>query len=150
MLENVTFYNKKILVLILFFLSLSKASAAIKENIIQNLKNTNNISFNFEQNINGKTESGRCIIQYPKKIFCNYNLKNNKILVSNGKSIVIKTKSSYYLYPLEKTPLVLILDKNFLLDKIKISKERIVNDRFINYTFIENDGEKKVVKLPVL
>mgnify|MGYP001248266532 CR=1 FL=1 len=37
--------------------------------------------------------------------------KKDKILVSNGKSLVIKTKVSYYRYPLSKTPLYLILDK---------------------------------------
>ena len=53
-----------------------------------------------------------------KKIFCEYNLKNKKKLVSNGRSLVIKTNNSFYIYPLEKTPLNLILDKKFLLNKI--------------------------------
>ena len=80
-----------------------------KENIINNLKNINNLSFNFEQNINGKIENGNCIIEYPKKNFCKYNNLNNKILVSNGKSLVIKTKNgSYYRYN-KKTPLNYIL-----------------------------------------
>ena len=38
--------------------------------IIQNLKNTNNLDFNFEQNINGKIEKGSCSLKYQKKIFC--------------------------------------------------------------------------------
>ena len=46
------------------------ALSSIKENIISNLVNTKNLSFNFEQNINGKVQSGNCIIEYPKKIFC--------------------------------------------------------------------------------
>ena len=62
-----------------------------------------------------KLENGNCTIEYPKKIFCKYNLKNKKVLVSNGRSLVIKTNNSYYIYPLEKTPLNLILDKNFLI-----------------------------------
>ena len=33
-------------------------------------KNTNNLFFNFEQNINGKIQTGLCTIKYPKKIFC--------------------------------------------------------------------------------
>ena len=36
-----------------------------------------------------------------EKIYCEYDLKIKK-LISNGKSLVIKTKSSYYIYPLEK------------------------------------------------
>ena len=128
---------------LIFFLILlsTQTKAEIKKNIIQNLLNTNNISFNFEQNINGKIENGNCIIQYPKKIYCKYNLKNKKILVSNGSSLVIKTNTSYYIYPLEKTPLNLILDKGYLLKKIKNLKERIVENKFVNYNFIENDNE---------
>ena len=128
---------------LIFFLILfsTQTKAEIKKNIIQNLLNTNNISFNFEQNINGKIESGNCIIQYPKKIYCKYNLKNKKILISNGSSLVIKTNTSYYIYPLEKTPLNLILDKGYLLKKIKNLKERIVENKFVNYSFIENDNE---------
>ena len=105
--------------LILFFLSLSfNSNANIKEKIIKNLNNTNNLDFKFEQNINGKIENGNCTIEYPKKIFCEYAKNNNKILVSNGKSLVIKTRTSYYRYPLKKTSLNLILDKNFLINKI--------------------------------
>ena len=83
---------KKILFIYLIFFLNSNALSAIKESIINNLINTKNLSFNFEQNINGKIETGKCIIEYPKKIFCKYNVSNEKILVSNGKSFVIKTK----------------------------------------------------------
>ena len=92
--------KKKILILFLIF-TITDASASIKDKIIQNLKNVNNLVFNFEQNINGKTENGSCILSYPKKIFCEYDVFNKKILVSNGNSLVIKTKNSYYLYPQE-------------------------------------------------
>ena len=55
--------------------------------------------------------------------------------------MVIKTSSSFYIYSLEKTSLNLILDKNFLLEKIINSDERIINDEFINYNFTENQNE---------
>ena len=130
---------------ILFLTLFTSASfATVKENIIKNLKNTNNISFNFEQNINGKIENGNCVAQYPKKIYCKYELISKKTLVSNGKSLVIKTKTSYYIYPLEKTPLNLILDKNYLINKIKNLKARIIYDKFINYSFTENNNEINV------
>jgi len=132
---------KKILLIIFFINFNSYALSSVKENIINNLKNTNNFSFNFEQNINGKVEKGYCIIEYPKKIFCKYDKANNKVLVSNGKSLVIKTLSSYYLYPLDKTPLNFILDKNFLIKKIDKIEERIVDDKFINFNFTENESE---------
>ena len=72
------------------------------------------------------------------------NLKNNKILVSNGKSIVIKTNNSYYLYPLKRTPLNLILNKKFLIDKIKNLDERILDKKFINFKFFEEDFEVNI------
>ena len=124
---------------LLFFVNYSNAEN--KENIINNLKNTNNINFEFEQNINKKIEKGNCIIQYPKKIYCSYFGSNKKILVSNGKSLAIKTKASYYRYPLEKTPLNYILDKNFLINKIYNLEESSVNESFINYLITENDNE---------
>ena len=132
---------KKYYLILFIFFPLTESVASIKNNIVKNLQNINNISFDFEQNINGKTESGNCIIEYPKKIFCKYNLKNKKVLVSNGNSLVIKTQSSYYLYPLEKTSLNLILNKEFLITKISNLKERIIGDKFINYSFVENDNE---------
>jgi outer membrane lipoprotein-sorting protein len=125
---------------ILFFL-ITNSNANNKENITNNLKNTKNINFEFEQNINKKIEKGNCTVQYPKKIFCEYTGSNNKILVSNGRSLVIKTRVSYYRYPLKKTPLNFILDKNFLINKIYNLEERIINDSFINYTIKENDSE---------
>ena len=131
-------------ILLFFLFSIAEASANIKEKIIQNLKSTNNLTFNFEQNVNGRTENGHCALSYPQKIFCKYNLKNNKILVSNGKSIVIKTNSSYYFYPLKRTPLYLILNKNFLVSKIKNLDERILDDKFVNFKFFENDFEVSI------
>ena len=119
---------------------ISNAQATNKEKIIENLKNTDNLNFEFEQNINGKVENGNCTIKYSKKIFCKYK-KNNKILVSNGKSLVIKTRSSYYRYPLKKTPLNLILDKKFLIEKINNLEETIVDRSFINFIIIEKDNK---------
>jgi len=132
---------KKFFLILFTILIFENSSAEIKNNIIDNLKKTNNVSFNFEQNINGKLENGNCVVEYPKKIYCNYNLNNEKILVSNGKSLAIKTKTSFYLYPLDKTPLNLILDKKYLLNKIINLEERIIENKFINFSFIENDNE---------
>ena len=135
------FFNKKIYLITIFIFCINDVNASVKENIINKFKNIENISFDFEQNINGKIENGYCTIEYPKKIYCNYDLGNQKILVSNGKSLVIKTTSSYYLYPLEKTPLNSILNKDFLLHKIKDLNERNVGENFINYKFVENENE---------
>ena len=131
----------KYFLIFFLFLSASISNAEIKDKIVQNLKDTENLNFKFEQNINGKIENGNCTIEYPKKIFCEYARSNNKILVSNGKSLVIKTRSSYYRYPLEKTALNLILDKNFLINKIYDLEERVVDNNLINFTIINENNE---------
>ena len=126
------------IVFLIFLISLSsEVSANNKDQIINKLKNTLNLNFDFEQNISGKIEFGNCTIQYPKKMFCTYD-KENKIIVSNGKSLVIKSTSSYYRYPLDKTPLNFILDKNFLLKKISDLNEEIINKSLVKFAIKEN------------
>ncbi|WP_297680689.1 outer-membrane lipoprotein carrier protein LolA [uncultured Candidatus Pelagibacter sp.] len=124
----------------IFLILISNVQASNKDKILENLQNTKNLNFDFEQNINGKVEIGNCTIQYPKKIFCKYQ-KNNKILVSNGKSLVIKTLTSFYRYPLNKTSLNLILDKNFLIQKIENLKEKKLGETFINFEIVEEENE---------
>ena len=126
---------------IFLIISTCYSNAEIKNKIIQNLTNTENLDFKFEQNINGKIENGNCTIEYPKKIFCEYARSNNKVLVSNGKSLVIKTRTSYYRYPLDKTPLYLILDKDFLINKILNIEERIIDENLVNFTILEKENE---------
>jgi outer membrane lipoprotein-sorting protein len=130
----------KYLFILIYLISLAYSHADNKDKIIKNLQNIESLDFKFEQNINGKIENGNCTIQYPKKIYCKY-IKNNKILVSNGKSLVIKTISSFYRYPLKKTPLNLILDKNFLITKIHDLKEERLNTTYINFKILENENE---------
>ena len=130
------------IVFLIFLISLSnEVSANNKDQIINRLKDTLNLNFDFEQNINGKIEFGNCTIQYPKKMFCAYN-KKNKVIVSNGKSLVIKSTSSYYRYPLDKTPLNFILDKNFLLKKISELNEENINNSLIK--FIIKEGNQSI------
>ena len=116
----------------------SEVNANNKNQIINKLNDTLNLNFDFEQNINGKIEFGNCTIQYPKKMFCEYD-KKNKVIISNGKSLVIKSTSSYYRYPLDKTPLNFILDKNFLLKKISELNEEIINNSLIKFTIKEDN-----------
>ena len=130
----------RILLIFIFTFLIFHSKADNRDKIIKNLSNTSNFIFQFEQNINGKIENGNCIIEYPKKMYCTYD-KNNKILVSNGKSLVIKTISSYYRYPLKKTPLNLILDKNFLINKIYNLEERIIDNSYISYSITEKENK---------
>ncbi len=133
---------KKLLLIFLLINWNSVALGSIKENIINILTETRNLSFNFEQNINGKIETGNCVIEYPKKIFCKYKKTKNKIIVSNGKSLVVITKNgSYYRYSIKKTPLNYILDKDYLIKEIKNLQERIIDNKLINFTILKDDNE---------
>tara|TARA_B100002052_G_scaffold269053_1_gene268152 strand:- start:661 stop:1215 length:555 start_codon:yes stop_codon:yes gene_type:complete len=134
----------RIFILVFFFLFQNSVNASIKSKIVSNLKLINNLKFNFTQKIGEKIEKGECIIFYPKKIFCKYNDRYNKILVSNGKSLVINSDRSnqYYRYQLDKTPLNLILDKNFLIEKILDSKSQ---SNSLNYYSLKIIQEKSTI-----
>jgi outer membrane lipoprotein-sorting protein len=130
---------------IFFFILIfnSSVNASVKEKIILKLKKTNSLSFNFNQTIEEKNENGNCVIKYPKKIYCEYNNVNKKFIVSNGKSLVIKNRNSgtYYRYPLAKTPLVYLLDKNYLIKKVNTLKSRDIENKYLNFTIIEKNNE---------
>ena len=135
-------------VLIIFFILNfnNPVFSSTKEKVISRMQLTNNLSFNFIQTIDNKNENGKCIIKYPKKIRCEYDNSNKKIIVSNGKSLVIKTVNtgSYYRYPLTKTPLVYLLDKEYLISKINILEPREIDNKYLNFTFFENNNEINV------
>ncbi len=146
---------KYIIFILIFFYPLN-IFASSKELIKNKLEETENISFKFTQKIGKKTEKGECVILYPKKILCKYDDIYNKILVSNGRSLVINSKkiSNYLRYNLKDTPLYLILDKKFLLerlDQVEIIQENnetfsieiIHNNNLLNIFFDKNNYEIK-------
>ena len=104
--------KKKIYFIIIIFFFQNIAEASIKQNIIKKLEVTKNLKFKFVQKIDKKIETGICFIVYPKKIFCKYDDRYNKILVSNGKSLIINSNrnNQYFRYQLNKTPLDLLLN----------------------------------------
>ena len=134
---------KIILFIFILFNFYSNSHASIKEDIISNFEKIQNISFNFKQTINEKTEEGTCIIQYPKKIFCEYDNLKKKIIVSNGKSLVIKNRSNnqYFRYPLESTPLILILDKSTLIKKMVEIEGELVDDKYFKFSLNNNNNK---------
>ena len=109
----------------IFFINLDVHGSS-NQKIINHLENINSLQFKFTQRIdNNNIEKGECIILYPKRIFCEYHDIYNKVLISNGKSLVINSDKikNYYRYPLDKTPLNFILDKKFLISKMNEAED---------------------------
>ena len=123
-------FKKIFFFLIIFALFSQKSFSSVKEKIINNFNKINNISFEFQQKIDDKKESGKCYIKYPKLIYCLYDNKDKKEMVSNGRALVIKNNrnNKTYIYPLKTTPLEYILDKEFILTKINNLEPKINNN----------------------
>lgn len=132
---------KYIIFILIFFYPLN-ILASSKQLIKNKLEETDNISFKFIQKIGKKTEQGKCIISYSKKILCKYDDIYNKILVSNGRSLVINSKkiNNYLRYKLKDTPLNLILDKKFLLDKLDQVETIEENDETFSFKIAHNNN----------
>ena len=130
------------IIFFLIFFYPSNVFASSTEQIKNKLKETNNMSFKFIQKIGKKTEKGDCIISYPKKILCKYDDIYNKVLVSNGRSLVINSKkiTNYLRYQLKDTPLNLILDKKFLLDKLDQVETIKENDETFSFKIAYNNN----------
>ena len=117
--------------------------ASTKIDIINNFKKIDNLSFDFKQVIGDKTEQGKCVIQYPKKIHCNYDNFKKKLIVSNGRSLVIKNQNGkeYFRYLLNQTSLELILNKDLLLRKLEELDGKIIDEKYYIF-YLENNGNK--------
>ena len=132
----------KYLIFILIFFYPLNIFASSKQLIKNKLEETDNISFKFIQKIGKKTEQGKCIISYSKKILCEYDDIYKKILVSNGRSLVINSKKikNYLRYQLKDTPLDLILDKKFLLGKLDQVDTINESDDTFSFKIVHNNN----------
>ena len=83
---------KKYLIFFFILFFHLNANSSTNQEIISHLEKINSLEFKFIQKIdNNNIEKGECIIAYPKKILCKYYDIHNKVLVSNGKSLVINS-----------------------------------------------------------
>ena len=127
-----------VLISLLFsFFIILKANSDITKEIAKTLEKSNNYNFEFVQKINEKKETGNCILVFNRKINCKYD-NSNKILISDGKNLIIKNNNSEIpnFYKLENTSLYKILDKKFLIDQLKVKNVREENDNlFINLNY---------------
>ena len=136
----------------LFFIK--EAYSDITKKIIDNLEKSDSYNFMFTQKINKKKESGNCILVFDRKINCNYN-NSGKILVSDGKNLIIKSKNSEIpnFYKLKNTSFYKLLDKNYLINKLKSTHIKNIEGKLfvkLNYQNIDIevffDNEKLLLK----
>ena len=118
----------------------NSAKSDISKKIIYNLEKSNNYHFKFTQNINEEKETGKCILSFNRKINCKYD-NSGKILISDGKNLIIKNNVSNNpsFYKLENTSFYKILDKDYLINELKIRK--VVNEKgkiFVNVNYQNN------------
>tara|TARA_Y100000590_G_scaffold47732_1_gene50531 strand:- start:357 stop:929 length:573 start_codon:yes stop_codon:yes gene_type:complete len=133
--------NKLISFTLVFFLLVqTSAQANIKEELINKFSKINSLSFNFSQKIGDEVEFGSCFIKYPLLMKCEYP-KKKKYVITNGKkfAIVKKRYKKIYLYPLKKTPLFYLLNKDNILDVIK-NYNPIFTSNLIQYKLIDNSS----------
>ena len=97
------------------------------------------LSFDFSQKIGDKEELGNCYIKYPLLMKCEYP-KKKKSIIANGKKLAIVKKryKKIYYYPLKKTPLFYLLNKENILSIIENHKPTLINSDVIVYKLIDN------------
>lgn len=130
-----------------FFLVFSNLIAEEKANIIKNLEKTNSIIFDFVQITNELEEIGECTILFPGKMKCFYKNKKQKELIINDKKLAIiqKRYNKIYFYPIAKSLLSNILEKEKLIEIIKTSEIKIENEKI--YLTKKNDTDRNLTVL---
>ena len=131
-----------IYILFLSFLFIKFSNAEIKKELIKKIENTDTLTFEFKQKIDSRTETGDCVIKYPKLLRCDYEDKYKKRLISNGKTLAViqrKYKKIFY-YPLKTTPLYFILDKEYLLNFLSKNDPILIDDILIKFVIKENNN----------
>ena len=95
-----------------YFFFVNNSQANIQAELINKYKTTDTLSFNFVQSIGDKIETGNCYIKYPLLMKCEYPKKKKSIIANGKKFAIIKRRyKKVYYYPLKKTPLFYLLNK---------------------------------------
>ena len=132
------------LVIIFFYLFFTDyAQANFKEKLINKLKTTDTLYFDFVQTIGEKKEIGNCHVKYPLLMKCEYP-KKKKSIIANGKKFVIikKRYKKIYYYPLKKTPLFYLLKKENILNLVQNYEPITTDSNVLEYELIENNSNK--------
>ena len=127
------------LIFFFIFLFTSFTYADLQKQLIIKYKSIDTLHFDFTQKIGDKVEFGNCYIKYPLLMKCEYP-KKKKSIISNGKkfAIVKKRYKKIYFYPLKKTPLFYLLNKEYILNAIQNYKPININSRLIQYELFDD------------
>ena len=131
----------------IFFINIFFANnslADLQKNIINKLTGIQTLSFDFKQTIASKEEFGNCVIKYPLLMRCNYKNLKKKIIISNGKKVVVikKKYKKIYSYPIEKTPLYFFLRKEKIINLVRKNKPINLNSDLIEFQFTKKKRNK--------
>ena len=135
--------NFTLLIIFFYLFSFSYSQANFKEKLIDKLKTTNTLSFDFIQIIGKKKEIGNCYIKYPLFMKCEYPQKKKSIIANGKKLAIIKRRyKKIYYYPLKKTPLFYLLKKENILDLIENYEPTIIDTNTIEYELVWDNSNK--------
>jgi len=131
----------------IYLFSTSIAIADLQKNLINKLTATQTLTFDFNQKISDKEETGNCFIKYPLLMKCNYQNLKQKTIISNGKkvSIIKKKYKKIYSYPIKSTPLFFILKKDKIINLVRKTQPIEVNSKLIKFEFVD----KKINKIKI-
>ena len=132
-----------LLAIFFYFFLLNISQANFQEQLINKYKEINTLSFDFTQKIGDKIEIGNCYIKYPLLMKCEYP-KKKKFIIANGRTLAI-VKNRYkkiYQYPLKKTPLFHILNKENILNIIQNYEPTNMNNDIIEYELTDSNSNK--------
>ena len=122
---------------------INSSQANFQEKLINKYKTIDTLSFDFTQKIGDKVEFGNCYIKYPLLMKCEYP-KKKKSIITNGKkfAIVKRRYKKIYYYPLKKTPLFYLLNKENILNVIQNYEPTLINSNIIEYELTDNNLSK--------
>ena len=135
--------NLSLLTIFFFLFSTNYSQASFQEQLINKYKTINTLSFDFTQIIGDKVELGNCYIKYPLLMKCEYP-KKKKSIITNGKkfAIVKRRYKKIYYYPLKKTPLFYLLNKENILNLIQNYEPTLINSNIIKYEYTDVNSNK--------
>ena len=135
--------NLTLLAIFFYSLFFNYSQANFQEQLLNKYKTINTLSFDFTQKIGDKIEFGNCYIKYPLLMKCEYP-KKKKSIITNGKkfAIVKRRYKKIYYYPLKKTPLFYILNKENILNVIKNYEPFLIDSNVIEYKLTDATAGK--------